>query len=94
MGNIAIRLHLADPSHNVDIIWGKPELPCLGKISRGQREADGEREAEPEIGRGEQEVVVAKDWSDKPSRRDCRVHGLCICKTFSFLYIECRLLTV
>lgn len=70
MNNIALRFLFGDVSHDVDVVWGKAELPCLGKVAGCQCETDGERKTEPEVCGRPQKVVVPPDRGDEPPWRD------------------------
>lgn len=58
---VAVRLFLGDVAQDVHVVGAVPEFPRFEQVARCEREADGERDAQPKVGRPEEKMVVAVD---------------------------------
>lgn len=68
--HVAVGLLAGDPAQDGDVVGGEAKGPCSVEVPRKERKADRERDAEPEVRRAEEEVVVAVDWGVEPAWRD------------------------
>jgi hypothetical protein len=58
-GKVTIGVILVDPSNSVKVIGSEAGPPSLPEVSRCEREDKRQGDAQPEIGRCEEEVVVS-----------------------------------
>lgn len=73
---VAVWIRFADPAHDVDVSGEESKFEALEKVARGEGEQDGQREAEPEVGGGKEEVVVSEQVRDSVSWCDYGVDDL------------------
>jgi len=74
VSQVAIRVQLAVPPNDVNIVWHIAEFPRFGEISRHKRKEYSDRKAEPEVCGVKEEVVITESVGRKPTRRDHRIN--------------------
>lgn len=90
---VPVGVNLFRPSQDVEVVGVEDKLICLVHVTGCHRNQEREEDAEPEVCRGPEEVIVPIHRSVEPPRRNGRINALDVGMSYGLLQVE-HLLTV